>query len=230
MSKPPVLLLHGALGSSAQLLPLQLLLEKSGRKVFNLNFSGHGGKSFSSEFGIEQFASEIIDFLSEQQITLTDIFGYSMGGYAALYAAHKYPSRFEKIATLGTKFDWNPQSSEHEIKKLNPEKILEKVPAFASALEKRHAPNSWRELLQKTSSMMVALGHRPLLTEETLKSIQHDITICLGDADDMTSTDYSRFVAETLPHGKFKSLEHTPHPIEKVNLEILCGVIEAQVS
>jgi esterase/lipase len=51
-----ILLLHGALGSAEQLVPLKTALEQSGRNVFSLNFSGHGGAPFMNEFGIAQFA------------------------------------------------------------------------------------------------------------------------------------------------------------------------------
>jgi len=222
----PVLLLHGALGSSAQFTPLKQLLERAGRETFLLNFSGHGGTSFSSDFSIPSFAEEIVNFIRERKLSDVHIFGYSMGGYAAMFAAHLNPENISKIITLGTKFDWNPQTAEHETKKLNAEKIAQKVPAFAEVLRERHAPNDWKLLVTKTADLMLSLGNAPLLVDDILNSLQQDILICLGDADDMADPHYSKRVSEVLPRGHFKLLENTPHLIEKVNQEMLYHVIQ----
>jgi len=217
----PVLLLHGALGATTQLDPLKQKLEETGRTVYVLNFSGHGGEPFHESFGIETFAEDVLTFLKENNLNQADIFGYSMGGYVAVWLALKYPERVGTIITLGTKFDWSPASAEKEVRKLNAKKILEKVPAFARILEHRHAPNDWKELLRKTREMMLSLGNQPLLTEENLKTIQHEVLICLGDQDDMADRSFSEQVAGWLPNGSFHFLRNTPHPIEKVELENL---------
>ena len=214
----PVLLLHGALGSKSQLEPLKSLLEKKGRSVYLMNFSGHSSEPFSRTFGIETFADDVLNFLDKHSVNTVDIFGYSMGGYVAVWFAHLHPKRVEKIVTLGTKFDWNPASAEHETKKLNPAKIEEKVPAFARLLQARHAPNDWKELLAKTSAMMTGLGAKPLLNEKIFKSVKNEILILLGDQDDMADRSFSEQVSSMLPNAKFSVLPFTPHPIEKVDL------------
>jgi pimeloyl-ACP methyl ester carboxylesterase len=218
----PLILLHGALGASSQLEPLKKILEQKGRKVFLLNFSGHGGRSFSANgFGIEIFANDLLELLDENKIDEADVFGYSMGGYVALWLAHLHPHRFEKIVTLGTKFDWSTASAEKEIKKMNAEKIEEKIPAFARLLQNRHAPNDWKDVLNRTAEMMFALGGNPLLTEEVLRKIKSPIQILLGDQDDMADLNFSKQASTWLPHGYFELLQNTPHPIEKVNLEVI---------
>lgn len=221
---PPVLILHGALGSASQLEPVRAAFENQGLTVHSLNLSGHGSAAFQPQFGIEQFAADVRQWLDIQSIRTVNIFGYSMGGYVALEFARKYPDRVGSIVTLGTKFDWSVESAAREVRKLNPEKIIEKVPAFARILEKRHAPNDWKELIQKTSVMMTGLGENPLLTPEILKSVNNQTWVCLGDQDDMADRQYSEEVAGLLPNGKFLLLESTPHPIEKVSMEKLTGI------
>jgi pimeloyl-ACP methyl ester carboxylesterase len=148
-----------------------------------------------------------------------------MGGYVALWLAYEHPSRIRKIATLGTKFDWSVDSANHEVKKLNPGKIIEKVPAFARLLESRHAPNDWKELMSKTSEMMLRLGAEPLLSEDKLVEISHAVHIMLGDSDDMADRHYSEKVADLIPNAEFQLLENTPHPIEKVEKEKLAKTL-----
>jgi esterase/lipase len=214
----PVLVLHGALGCSDQLKPLKQALVSQGREVMELNFSGHGGAPFQSDFGIEQFAVESANFLANQKVNTVDIFGYSMGGYVACWLAHTQPNLVNKIVTLGTKFDWSPDSARKEVTKMDPEKIATKVPHFARMLESRHAPNDWKLLMTRTAEMMIKLGNNPLLTEAILRSIKSETIIALGDLDDMADRAYSELVSSWMPGASFKLLTNTQHPIEKVEL------------
>ena len=224
--KSQILLLHGALGADTQLFPLKTALEKLGHEVFTLNFAGHAGVPFSKDgFGIEAFAEDVNRFINQQVLSNLHIFGYSMGGYVAFRYALHHPDKISKITTLGTKFDWSPESAAHEVKKVNPEKIKEKIPAFARILEKRHAPNDWKELLNKTAAMMKGLGDQPLLHEKNLPGINCPVTIGLGELDDMADKTYSEKVSSLLPKGKFVMLSNTPHPIEKVSMEVLLELL-----
>jgi pimeloyl-ACP methyl ester carboxylesterase len=211
----PVLLLHGALGANTQLEKIKLVLEQNGRVVFSMDFSGHHGRPYSIHgFGIDAFAMDVYDFLEEHSLSQVDIFGYSMGGYVALWLAYQRPELIGQIITFGTKFDWSPASAEKEIKKMNPEKIQEKIPAFAQILERRHQPNDWKEVLYRTAEMMKQLGHQPLLTEEIIGKIKNKTLVCLGDQDEMADLGYSKAVAKMLPNGEFRLLENTGHAIE----------------
>lgn len=221
----PVLLLHGALGSDAQLAAVKEALMNKGFFVLSLNFSGHAGNPFQSSFGIDAFAADVLKFLDDNKIDIVDIFGYSMGGYVAVLLAHLRPSRVGRIITLGTKFDWSIESAANEVKKLNPEKILEKVPAFARILENRHAPLDWKLLMRRTADMMIALGENQILDERKLRSIENSVCVMLGDLDDMADREYSERVARILPNGSFTLLKATPHPIEKVNVLVLTDLI-----
>jgi pimeloyl-ACP methyl ester carboxylesterase len=221
----PILLLHGALGSKVQLESLAKRIRENGREVFIMNFSGHGGESFSKEgFGMPAFVDDVTAFMNLHQLAQVDIFGYSMGGYVALLLAKQNPDRVRNIITLGTKFDWSPESAEQEVKKLNPQKIVEKIPAFAKTLELRHQPIDWREVLNKTARMMIALGSQPPLNQKNLNTISHKVLVALGDQDDMADRNYSENVSIWL-NGQFRLLPNTPHPIEKIDLNLLVDLI-----
>src|SRR5687767_3263946 len=167
VSPNPILLLHGALGAQQQLEALKYLLSTQGRAVHTLNFSGHGGNAFSSQgFGIEAFSNDVLSFMDDNKLERVDIFGYSMGGYVAVWLATNFPERVDTIITLGTKFDWDITSAQKEVAKLNADKIAEKIPAFARLLETRHAPNDWKELLDRTKEMMLSLGEKPMITPD----------------------------------------------------------------
>jgi esterase len=211
-----ILLLHGAIGSSAQLQPLDEKLKEQ-FLVHLMNFSGHGGEAMPAKFSIPLFADDVLRYLDKNKIEKINIFGYSMGGYVALYLAKHYPNRVEKIFTLGTKFNWTPEIADKEIKMLDPDKIAEKIPAFAKVLEERHAPNDWKEVLRKTADMMVELGNHNTLDLSDYRMIEHRAVIALGDLDNMVTAEETKAVAANLKNAELVVLEETAHPIEKTS-------------
>ncbi len=215
----PLLLLHGAIGSSSQLLPLQKEFGKYFSQVPVFDFPGHGGKGFpAAPFSIQLFAESVLEFLDSEKILRVDVFGYSMGGYVALYLARHFPERVGKIFTLATKLDWNEGIAAKEVKLLNPEKILEKVPQFAEALEKSHAPNDWKMVLDKTSEMMLGLGKNPSLGNDDFLKIGNRILLTVGERDMMVSVAETENVFRRLKNAEFNIIADTPHPIEQVDV------------
>lgn len=217
-------LLHGAIGSIAQLEPISELL-KDNFEIHKLNFSGHGGRGFNNHFNIKQFAEDVIEYLTENKIQSVDVFGYSMGGYVALYLAKHYPKRVGKIITLGTKFKWDVNIANKEVKMLNPEVISEKIPAFANALEKRHHPIDWKIVLTKTSNMMLEMGLQNPLQLTDFKQINHEVKVGLAIDDEMVSKEETEEVYKTLPNSEIYFLPNSKHPIERVDLSLLAEEI-----
>jgi len=226
LRKTPALLLHGALGSKTQLEPLRVLF--SDPEAMSMNFSGHGGLPLDHvEYNLLLFADDVITFLNEKGVEVANIFGYSMGGYVALKLAQLYPQRVNRIFTLGTKFDWTPESAARETALLDPEKITAKVPHFAEALQQRHASEDWEKVLQKTVQMMHALGNGEAMTNEDFAGIPHEVVIGIGSQDNMVSQQESQAVADILPHGRLEVFEGFNHPIEQVDTPRLFQSISA---
>lgn len=222
----PLLILHGAIGAKEQLQPLsQILSDKY--IVHTINFSGHGNEPMPDKFSIEQFANDVINYMNKNNIASANIFGYSMGGYVALYLAKHFPEKVNKVFTFATKFLWTPEIAQKEIKMLNPEKIVEKIPAFAQQLLERHKPNDWKEVLSKTSAMMIDLGNNNCLQTNDYSSIKQHVLIGIGDKDNMVTLDETIAVYKNLPNANLFVMPFTQHPIEKVNNNILSQQISA---
>lgn len=221
-----LLLLHGALGAKSQFVEFENTLQKS-FNVHSINFTGHGGNYIPvSPFSIKMFAEDILKWLDENKLGSINIFGYSMGGYAALYTAKHYPARINKIFTLATKFEWSEEIAGREVKMLDAAKIKEKVPKFAEELKERHHPQDWEKVLFKTAEMMNNLGKKNELTANDYKEIEHEILIAIGDRDKMVSLEESMVVYKTLKNGSLLVLPHTPHPLEQVDKERLAREIK----
>lgn len=222
-----IILLHGALGSKDQLLPLAQSLDGQ-FQVHAFNFSGHGGRPFpANAFSIPYFSSEIESYMNEMGIDKAHIFGYSMGGYAALYLAKHHPGKVDKLITLATKFHWDESVAAKEVKMLNAATIKEKVPAFADQLQQRHAPNDWEALLDKTKELLTGLGKQNALQPEDYASITTQSLLLLGDRDKMVTLDETVAVYKQLPNARLGVLPGTPHPLEQVNSGLLMQLILA---
>jgi len=219
-----IILLHGAIGAKDQLEPLAVELKQQGYNVFTLSFSGHGQTPFATNFGIEQFALELEQFITTNHLDKPTVFGYSMGGYVALYLAHQQPTLLGNLITLGTKFEWSPEISAKETKMLDSKTILEKVPKFAEALQKRHG-NNWELLLQKTAEMMIDLGNKNALSLNDFTSIENKVLIGLSDKDNMVSLEETIAVYKQLKNGAMYMLPNTKHPIETVGSKLLARIV-----
>lgn len=224
-----IILLHGAIGATDQMESLAIALEQKQVRVHRFSFSGHGNVPFRDQFGIEQFAAELEEFIQAHSLEKPAVFGYSMGGYVALYVAKEKPQLLGAVITLGTKFAWSPEIAAKETKMLDAATILEKVPKFAEALKARHG-NEWQTLLRKTSEMMIGLGNAPALKEEDFPVIEQDVLLGLADHDTMVSLDETLQVFKALKQGDLYMLPRTKHPIETVNSPLLAEIITSYLN
>lgn len=219
-------LLHGAIGAKDQLQPLADAL-KDKYIVHTLNFSGHGGEAFPNEaFSMELFANDVLNYLQQNNIEQTNIFGYSMGGYVAMYLAKHHPQKINKHITLATKFHWDETVAAKEIKMLDAAVIEQKVPAFAAQLQQRHAPQDWKLLLERTASLLLSLGKNNILQLQDYTSINTPSLLLLGDRDKMISTEETFAVYKQLPNAQLGIIPATPHPIEQANITSLSFFIQ----
>lgn len=220
-----ILLLHGAIGSKAQLEPIASKLSEH-YNVHSLNFTGHGGNPVQDiSFSIELFANDVLGYLNEKCLEPVSIFGYSMGGYIAMYLAKHWPQQINKIATLATKYHWSEEIAAKEVQMLDPGKLEAKAPSFAKTLEERHAPNDWKDVLSKTTAMMQALGKENALQPADYSTINNESLLMLGDRDKMVTLEETVNIYKILPNAQLAVLPGTAHPIEQVDIELLSSLL-----
>ncbi|GAB5399647.1 MAG: hypothetical protein Aureis2KO_12320 [Aureisphaera sp.] len=227
--KPKLLLLHGALGTRNQFNLLKPLL-KGHFDLLDFNFEGHGGVPNHDSYSMRHFVKNTEDFLQKHNIEGINVFGYSMGGYVALQLALNRPSAFHKIVTLGTKFNWTPESAAKEVKMLNPDVIAEKVPRFAQKMKEDHEPLDWKEVMLQTAKMMLDLGNGAALTANDFKEIKTKVYLGLGSEDTMVGLEETEQVLKWLSNAELKILQGVPHPIEKGDPENICSFIQNSLS
>lgn len=223
----PLILLHGAIGAASQFEPL---IKQLGEQydVHAINFSGHGGEAIDpNKFSINHFAEQVASFihtLNTQQPV--NIFGYSMGGYVAMYMARHLNVNIGKIITLGTKFRWDEAVAAKETKMLQPDVIEQKIPAFAQQLATRHYPQSWKEVLHNTANMLQQMGRDNPLQPEDYTAISTPSLIMIGDKDKMVTLEETVSTYQKLPNAQLAVLPGTPHAIEQVDAGLIAYYIK----
>ncbi len=219
-----LLLLHGALGAAQQLHTLEVGLGEQ-YNIYKLEFSGHGHKAFVGNFSIERFAGEVLTYLDQNNIDRIDIFGYSMGGFVALYLAKHYPQRVNKVISLAAKLQWDEAIAIKEAGMMNAEKIAAKLPAFAAELEQRHTAMGWKEMLQESIEMMARLGTNNPIPAKHYADITTPVLLLLGDRDKMVTLEETVAAYKAMPNAKMGMLPGTPHPLKQVNMGVLVEMV-----
>ncbi|MCC3159831.1 alpha/beta hydrolase [Hymenobacter sp. 15J16-1T3B] len=216
--KPSLLLLHGALGSARQLQPLAERLAAD-FEVHTFSFGGHGGQPLdAARFTMTHFAAEVSYFLAAHGLDQVHVFGYSMGGYAAVLSAASDPGRIRSITTYGTRFDWSPETAAAETAMLEPAKMQAKIPQYVEQLQQAHAPTEWHAVVEATAAMLRELGEAPPLHELNLSRLSIPVQVLVGELDKTAGVESSRQFAAYLPEATFEVLPNTPHPLERADL------------
>lgn len=215
-----LILLHGALGCRND---FNRLIERIPNeiRVFAPDFPGHGTMPSGSSFSIDSFAGFVLEEMDKLHISSADFFGYSMGGYVALWLAAHHPERVNRVITLGTKLQWDKQSAAREIARLNVQKMQEKIPVFCAQLAEKHGTEKWKEVVTGTAKLMLDLGSGNVLDINHWKRIQCVVHMLRGSVDLMVSADECVAVQAQIAKCKYTELEGVPHPLEQVNTDQL---------
>lgn len=226
--KTTILFLHGALGTAEDLFPLMSHFEKNGYRTLSMNFSGHSKSTRAAlEFRIENFAQDLDEYIKKHDLRDPIVFGYSMGGYVALYhAAHFEDSPIRQIITYGTKFDWSEETVKKELPKLDPEFLQTKSPEFVRSLAQKHGPDRWKTLLLSTAHMMQNIERLDGLTSADVEDIRAEVLLLRGGEDRMVNFDETKTMAAQIPNAKCKEIPGSRHEIEKADLESIAKAME----
>ena len=217
----PILVLHGALGSAEQMQPIVDALRTIDgvqREVHAIDLPGHGKTPVArdEDFAVAHFADVAANAITALGLVRPLCFGYSMGGYVAVALESRAPNTFAGIVTLGTKFTWTAECAAREVRRLDAQKLREKVPQFAAMLEARHAnAGGWERLLLRTAALLRSIGDAPSLTDQVLARVTIPTVIAVGTKDDTVTPDETSNAAR-VTGGQFVLLENVGHAIESV--------------
>jgi pimeloyl-ACP methyl ester carboxylesterase len=85
----PIVLIHGFCENSTCF--AQVLSFLDGHNVITIDLPGHGQSPVNASFSMDELAGEIKQVLDKEQVSQAVMVGHSMGGYATLAFAKRYP-------------------------------------------------------------------------------------------------------------------------------------------
>ncbi len=98
-STPPVLLLHGILGSLVNWQRIARALA-SNYQVIVPDLRNHGRSPHAEDVSYRAMAADVVELMDALQIRQAAIVGHSMGGKTAMALALLYPQRVERLAVV----------------------------------------------------------------------------------------------------------------------------------
>lgn len=93
---PPLVILHGLLGSSRNWQTVGRDLAGAFH-VFALDLRNHGGSPHADEMTYEAMVGDVIAWLDAQGLPRVTLMGHSMGGKVAMLLACRHPARVERL-------------------------------------------------------------------------------------------------------------------------------------
>jgi esterase len=102
-SKPPVVLLHGLLGSKRNFASLATSLSaqlETPRRILGVDLRNHGESEWSDTMSYHDMALDVLQFLDAQQLQQVVIVGHSMGGKVAQALSLMHPERVAGLVVI----------------------------------------------------------------------------------------------------------------------------------
>lgn len=99
---PPLLLLHGGLGSLDMFAPIMPTLTAK-HQVIAVDLQGHGRTALGERpFSLEAQGADMAALVKQLGYDKVDVLGYSMGGGVAFQLAAQHPQRVDRLVLVST--------------------------------------------------------------------------------------------------------------------------------
>lgn len=214
-----LVLIHGTNGSHAETRPLADRLPRDIETVAP-NWLGHGGRPAPDDgYGIDAIVEDLVLSMDREQIARAFLFGYSIGGYAALVLAHRYPERVRGIVTFATRHLWHARGVGHLVHLADPARLTRPGNTRAADLAAIHHPADWRLVNGANRRLFAQLGERPPLGEADLRSIVAPVLVLNGTRDPLVPAEESRHLASLFRIWRLGLFEGSAHPFGQTPLD-----------
>lgn len=97
--KPPLVILHGLLGSARNWKSVEARLSKR-FTVFAIDARNHGDSFWADTMSYPEMAADVVRYLDDRGIRSAEFIGHSMGGKTAMETALAYPGRVNRLVVV----------------------------------------------------------------------------------------------------------------------------------
>ncbi len=201
---PPLIALHGATSLGLEDYAAQLPLLSKAFLVHLPDARGHGGTRWdaSSGFRYDWLVDDLVAFVDALGLDSFHLLGFSMGAMTALQFGARHPERLRTLIVVGITTQREPRASVGR-RLMDPARILEKEPAFAATLSRRHdagqGAGAWQRLLP---AIAADIASQPLLTPGELHGIDCPAMVVCGDRDPFVPSEHAAALVRQLPAGQ----------------------------
>lgn len=223
--RPTVLVLHGAAGTTLhETAPLIRRLEPSFH-VLGVDLSGHGASAGPSSEGVSLslFADDARAVLDAYDLSSAHVFGFSLGGGAALHLAHTHPERVDRLAVFQTNAHWTEDQAHRMQRRLDLDALRDRAPARADRLQARHiAPE---RLVEHLRSFVETLPDASARLGDALPNLAAPTLVAALDRDPLFGLDASQALHRALPNARLAVLPGDTHSLPRAPLRLLAPLL-----
>jgi pimeloyl-ACP methyl ester carboxylesterase len=177
----PLLLLHGAYMTADMMAPLATGLAAT-RQVIVPELQGHGRTADADRpLTYEQMADDVAALAGHLELEQADVFGYSMGGAAALQIAIRHPELVRRlvVASAGYRYDSMPPEAIAMFPSITPE-MFAGTPMETEYKRLAPNPDDFPTLVEKLKTLDTTDFAWP---DDDIRRIAAPTLIVLGDSD-----------------------------------------------
>jgi pimeloyl-ACP methyl ester carboxylesterase len=212
-SGPPLLLLHGALGSTSEWMKVIPELAKAYR-VIAVDSRGRGRTTDTSKpLSYHLMMSDTVALLDALGITQTHMLGWSDGAIIGIDMAIYHPERLASLVSYGGQY--NVEAGMPWLKEFLRTSTIEDVKDWFDAYQAVSPHPERAELVyEKVRGMLLYL---PDYTKKELRSIRVPVLVLDGANEEVVEPAHARELSKLIPGAKLTILPDTGHyaPLEK---------------
>lgn len=191
------------------------------RTIFVPDMLGHGGRPVPDGHTLAEIVADLIAQCDAQDIGRADWFGYSFGGFVALWLAAHRPERVRSIATLAAKFVYDDRTVDHLTHLVSMERLGREDSPRAKALAVTHHPQDWTRVARNNGALYASFRDAPPLAHDELRQIAAPALLLAGQRDPIVSASETQLIAELLPNARAKLFAGSSHPLPAAPLDAI---------
>jgi len=214
-----VVLLHGGLGYSDQLLDSIGTYFEQDFRVVGFDRRGHGYTADTAEpFHYDDMATHAIEALEHLDASSkVHLVGWSDGGIVAMLVALRRPDLVDRLALIGTNFHVDgilaPEMSDDS---------LSSGPMFEGyAARSPDGPDHFPVVAAK---LMAVFATEPTLTTDDLAQLRHPTLVLVGD-DDVVRLDHAVAFYDALPAGRLCVIPGASHAVVMEHPQLVAAIV-----
>ena len=213
---PPLLCLHGSLGTGSTHFREQLEVFASSYQVIAPTFLGYGRsqrRQSLDEHFYERDAEDIVALIQYLELSPVHLCGFSDGAIVGMMVASDQTSLVRSLILIGGQAVLDKQGME-ETRRLLP--VDQLPPSFQSALARTHGDPYWKQLVTDSVRVTERLYEQGgNLVRERLAMIRCPTLIIQGEEDRWVGPEHAKMLHQAIEGSQFEVFPGAGHEVQR---------------